>query len=63
MLYEVITINDELVGMVNDLISIIKENMGLKQLKVFSIAADEFASSYTHGNGALSVLVVRNNFV
>lgn len=51
-------INDELVGMVNDLISIIKENMGLKQLIVYPIAANEYASSYIHGNGALSVLVL-----
>ncbi|MGE4584074.1 MAG: translation elongation factor Ts [Sphaerochaeta sp.] len=50
--------NDELVGMVNDLIAIIKENMSLKQLVVFDIAADEYASSYIHGNGALAVLVM-----
>ena len=51
-------INDELVGMVNDLISIIKENMGLKQLCVYDLAENEYAASYVHGNGALAVLVM-----
>lgn len=50
-------INDELTGMVNDLIAIIKENMGLKNLCVFDLAANEYASSYIHGNGSLGVLV------
>ncbi|MGE4453923.1 MAG: translation elongation factor Ts [Sphaerochaeta sp.] len=51
-------VNEELEGMVKDLITIIKENMALKQIKVFPIAENEFASSYVHGNGALAVLVV-----
>jgi elongation factor Ts len=50
-------INDELNGMVNDLISIIKENMSLANLTVYDIAADELAAAYTHGEGSLSVLV------
>ncbi|MGH0052001.1 MAG: translation elongation factor Ts [Sphaerochaetaceae bacterium] len=51
-------INEELEGMVKDLITIIKENMALKQILVFDIGENEFASSYIHGNGALAVLVV-----
>ena len=51
-------INDELVGLVNDLISVIKENMALKQLCVFDIKENEFASSYVHGGGSLAVLVM-----
>ncbi len=50
-------VNDELEGMVKDLITIIKENMALKQLHVYNIGENEFASSYIHGNGALAVLV------
>ncbi|MDD3902181.1 MAG: translation elongation factor Ts [Sphaerochaeta sp.] len=51
-------INDELVGMVNDLISVIKENMGLKQILVFPLGENEFASSYLHGEGSLGVVVL-----
>ena len=51
-------INEELEGMVTDLITIIKENMALKQLHVFEIGENEFASTYVHGNGALAVLVM-----
>ena len=51
-------INDELVGMVNELITVIKENMALKQLCVYDLHENEFASSYVHGNGALAVLVM-----
>jgi elongation factor Ts len=50
-------INDELTAMVNDLITVIKENMALKTLCSYDIAANEYASSYIHGNGALAVLV------
>lgn len=51
-------INEELEGMVTDLITIIKENMALKQLHVFEVGENEFASTYVHGNGALAVLVM-----
>ena len=51
-------INDELTGMVEALIAIIKENMHLVKFKVVDIAADEYASTYVHGDGAVSVLVV-----
>ncbi|HCU30016.1 MAG TPA: elongation factor Ts [Sphaerochaeta sp.] len=51
-------INDELTGMVNDLIAIIKENMALKNLCFFELGPNEYASSYIHGNGSLGVLVM-----
>ena len=50
-------INDELNGMVNDLITVIKENMSLKQVIVIPLGANEFASSYIHGEGSLGVVV------
>lgn len=50
-------INDELNGMVNDLISVIKENMSLKQIIIIPLAEGEFASSYVHGEGSLGVVV------
>ena len=52
------TVNDELKGMVNDLISVIKENMNLVKFTVVDLAADEYAATYIHGNGAVAVLVV-----
>ena len=51
-------INDDLTGMVEALIAIIKENMHLVKFNVVDIAADEYASTYVHGDGAVSVLVV-----
>lgn len=51
-------VNDELTAMVNDLITIIKENMALKSVCLFELGADEYASSYVHGNGSLATLVV-----
>ena len=51
-------INDELTGMVEALIAIIKENMHLVKFNVVDIASDEYASTYVHGDGAVSVLVV-----
>ena len=52
------TVNDELKGMVNDLISVIKENMNLVKFSVVDLASDEYAATYIHGNGAVAVLVV-----
>ncbi len=49
--------NDELHGMVNDLITVIKENMALKQVIVIPLGENEFASSYVHGQGSLGVVV------
>lgn len=51
-------INDELNGMVNDLITVIKENMALKQLIIMNLGENEFASSYVHGEGSLGVVVL-----
>jgi len=49
--------NERLNGMVNDLISTIKENMALKSLKVLDIADNELVADYVHGEGAIGVLV------
>lgn len=51
-------INDELNAMVNDLITVIKENMSLKQVVVLPLGEHEFASSYVHGEGSLGVVVL-----
>jgi elongation factor Ts len=50
-------INDDLVGKVNALIAIIKENMKLSKLYVLPLAAGHYASTYIHGNGAMGVVV------
>ena len=49
--------NDELNGMVTDLATRIRENMGLKRLKVLKAAANEYMTSYIHGDGAIGVVV------
>ncbi|MCK9549061.1 MAG: translation elongation factor Ts [Sphaerochaeta sp.] len=51
-------VNDELSAMVNDLITIIKENMALKSVCLYDLGENEHASSYVHGNGSLATLVV-----
>lgn len=51
-------VNDELSAMVNDLITIIKENMALKSVCLYELGENEYASSYVHGNGSLATLVV-----
>ena len=48
-------INDELKGMVDGLIAIIKENMNIVKLTVVPVAA--YASTYVHGEGAVAVCV------
>ncbi len=50
--------NDELKGMVDALIAIIKENMALKCFKVIDIPENGYASTYVHGEGAVAVVVV-----
>ncbi len=50
-------INSELEGLVNDLISTIKENMTLKRFSVMNIADNEAVADYIHGEGAIGVLV------
>lgn len=49
--------NEELAGMVSDLATKIRENMGLKRLQVVKAAANEYLTSYIHGDGAIGVLV------
>ena len=44
--------------MVNALIAVIKENMHLVRFSVYDVAADEYAATYIHGNGAVAVLVL-----
>lgn len=50
-------INDELVGMVNAKIAIIKENMTLKKFSLFDIPSSGYAATYLHGEGAVAVSV------
>jgi len=49
--------NEELNGMVSDLASKIRENMNLKRIKTVKAAADEYLTSYIHGDGAIGVVV------
>ncbi len=48
-------VNDELKGMVDALIAIIKENMNIQKFTVVDI--DTYASTYIHGEGSVAVLV------
>lgn len=48
--------NDELAGMVTDLATKIRENMGLKRVKVIPAGAGDCLSSYVHGDGAIGVV-------
>jgi elongation factor Ts len=50
--------NDELKGMVDGLIAIIKENMNLVSLKVYDIPENGYAATYIHGDGAVAVSVI-----
>jgi len=49
--------NEELNGMVNDLATKIRENMGLKRIKVISANSHEYLSKYIHGDGNIGVVV------
>ena len=49
--------NDELAGMVTDLATKIRENMGLKRVKVVPAADNESLTSYIHGDGKIGVVV------
>ena len=49
--------NDELNGMVQDLATKIRENMGLKRLVQVKAAASEYLTKYIHGDGNIGVLV------
>jgi len=50
-------INEELEGLVKDLISKIKENMSLKRFQVIDIAENQMVTDYIHGEGTIGVLV------
>lgn len=49
--------NEDLAGMVTDLATKIRENMGLKRVKVLSASANELLTSYIHGDGKIGVVV------
>lgn len=49
--------NSELEGMVNDMASVIKENITLKRLFLVTAAPGEYLHSYMHGEGKLAVVV------
>jgi len=49
--------NDELNNMVSDLAAKIRENMNLKRIKLVEAAANEYFTSYIHGDGAIGVVV------
>ena len=49
--------NDEMQEMVNGLIATINENMKVKKIATFDIAANEFVMGYDHADGNIGVLV------
>ncbi|MDR1108643.1 MAG: translation elongation factor Ts [Spirochaetaceae bacterium] len=49
--------NDELNGMVSDLATKIRENLGLKRIRVVKADAHEYVTQYIHGDGAIGVVV------
>ena len=49
--------DDKIKGLVNDLISTIKENMSIKKILRMNIAKGEGVSSYIHADGAMGCLV------
>lgn len=49
--------NDELAGMVTDLATKIRENMGLKRVKVVAGNDNESFTTYIHGEGKIGVVV------
>ncbi|MCL2800257.1 MAG: translation elongation factor Ts [Treponema sp.] len=48
---------DELSGMVQDLATKIRENMGLKRLCLIKASSNEFLTQYIHGDGNIGVVV------
>ncbi|MDR2718735.1 MAG: translation elongation factor Ts [Treponema sp.] len=50
-------VNDELAGMVTELATKIRENMGLKRLKAVSAGSGEYLTQYIHGDGNIGVVV------
>ena len=49
--------NDELNGMVTDLATKIRENMGLKRIKLLTMNAGDFFTQYIHGDGNIGVVI------
>jgi elongation factor Ts len=49
--------NEDLSGMVTDLATKIRENMGLKRLKAIKAGNDEYLTQYIHGDGNIGVVV------
>jgi elongation factor Ts len=49
--------NEDLSGMVTDLATKIRENMGLKRLKTIKADNDEYITQYIHGDGNIGVVV------
>jgi elongation factor Ts len=49
--------NDELSGMVTELATKIRENMGLKRLKLVKAGPNEYLTQYIHGDGNIGVVV------
>jgi elongation factor Ts len=49
--------NDELKGMVTDLATKIRENMGLKRIRVVQAGPGEYLARYIHGDGNIGVVV------
>ncbi|MCL2211560.1 MAG: translation elongation factor Ts [Treponema sp.] len=49
--------NDELSGMVQELATKIRENMGLKRLKNVKASSNEYLTQYIHGDGNIGVVV------
>ena len=49
--------NEELCGMVTDLATKIRENMGLKRLKAITAGPDESFTQYSHGDGNIGVVI------
>jgi len=49
--------NDELSGMVTELATKIRENMGLKRLKTVSAGSNEYLTQYIHGDGNIGIVV------
>ncbi|GHV37705.1 elongation factor Ts [Spirochaetia bacterium] len=50
-------VNEELSGLVSDLAAKIRENMSLKRVKVVKAGANEYLTSYIHGDGNIGVAV------
>jgi len=49
--------NDELSGMVQELATKIRENMGLKRLKQVKASSNQYLTQYIHGDGNIGVVV------